>query len=63
MLIFAILLRYQAVPLYEFAMLAGLIVIVKIPDARNECRALSREEDWAFTRLIFYFSPTKKNVF
>jgi hypothetical protein len=44
-------------------MLAGLIVIVEIPDARNECRALSREEDWAFTRLIFYFSPRKKVVF
>jgi len=44
-------------------MVAGLTIIVEIPDARNECRALSREEDWAFTRLIFYFSPRKKNVF
>jgi hypothetical protein len=61
-LIFAILLHYQAISLYELAILVGLIVIVEIPDARNECRALSRENDWTSTRLIFYSSKDLRHM-
>lgn len=39
-----------------------LILIVEIPDARNKCRALSREDDWASTRLVSYFSPMENCI-
>lgn len=43
-------------------LLTCLILIVEIPDARNKCRALSREDDWSSTRLVSYFSPMENCI-